>query len=60
MPAGPGAGVPSRLLGAHGLEGLDLPVDLGRKELVPARPVPAAAVAQHQSDARHFTAAASS
>lgn len=33
------------LLGAHGLEGLKLRVDLGRKELVPAGPVPAAAVA---------------
>ena len=33
------------LLGAHGLEGLNLRVDLGRKELVPAGPVPAAAVA---------------
>jgi predicted aspartyl protease len=31
------------LLGAHGLEGLNLRVDLGRKELVPAGPVPAAA-----------------
>ena len=33
------------LLGAHGLEGLNLRVDLGRKELVPAGPVPAAAAA---------------
>ena len=33
------------LLGAHGLEGLNLRIDLGRKELVPAGPVPAAAVA---------------
>jgi len=33
------------LLGGHGLEGLNLRVDLGRKELVPAGPVPAAAVA---------------
>jgi predicted aspartyl protease len=32
------------LLGAHGLEGLNLRVDLGRKELVPAGPVPAAAI----------------
>jgi predicted aspartyl protease len=32
------------LLGAHGLEGLNLRVDLGRKELVPAGPVPAAVV----------------
>ena len=32
-------------LGAHGLEGLNLRVDLGRKELVPAGPVPAAVVA---------------
>ncbi len=31
------------LLGAHGLEGLNLRVDLGRKRLVPAGPVPAAA-----------------
>ena len=31
------------LLGAHGLEGLNLRVDVGRKELVPAGPVPAAA-----------------
>ena len=30
------------LLGAHGLEGLNLRVDLVRKELVPAGPVPAA------------------
>ena len=30
------------LLGAHGLEGLNLRVDLMRKELVPAGPVPAA------------------
>ena len=30
------------LLGAHGLEGLNLRVDRGRKELVPAGPVPAA------------------
>lgn len=30
------------LLGAFGLEGLNLRVDLGRKELVPAGPVPAA------------------
>jgi len=33
------------LLGAHGLEGLNLRVDLARKELVPAGPVPAAAIA---------------
>ncbi|MGH7618607.1 MAG: hypothetical protein ACREPM_15415 [Gemmatimonadaceae bacterium] len=32
------------LLGAFGLEGLNLRVDLGRKELVPAGPVPAAAL----------------
>ena len=31
------------LLGAIGLESLNLRVDLGRKELVPAGPVPAAA-----------------
>ena len=30
-------------LGAHGLDGLNLRVDLDRKELVPAGPVPAAA-----------------
>ena len=30
------------LLGVHGLEGLNMRVDLGRKELVPAGPVPAA------------------
>ena len=33
------------LLGAHGLEGLNLRIDLGRNELVPAGPVPAAAAA---------------
>jgi hypothetical protein len=33
------------LLGAHGPEGLNLRVDLGRKELVPAGPVPAAVAA---------------
>ena len=33
------------LLGAHGLEGLNLRVDLVRRELVPAGPVPAAAAA---------------
>jgi predicted aspartyl protease len=33
------------LLGAFGLEGLNLRIDLGRKELVPAGPVPAAAAA---------------
>ena len=33
------------LLGAHGLEGLNMRVDLGRKELVPAGPVPAALAA---------------
>ena len=31
------------LLGAHGLEGMNLRVDLPRRELVPAGPVPAAA-----------------
>jgi hypothetical protein len=31
------------LLGAHGLEGLNVRVDLQRKALVPAGPVPAAA-----------------
>lgn len=34
------------LLGAHGLEGLNVRIDLGRKELVPAGPVPAAASAR--------------
>lgn len=38
--AGPGD---LTLLGAHGLEGMNLRVDLGRKQLVPAGPVPAAA-----------------
>ena len=33
------------LLGAHGLEGLNLRVDLVRRELIPAGPVPAALVA---------------
>ena len=33
------------LLGAHGLEGLNLRVDLVTRELVPAGPVPAAAAA---------------
>lgn len=33
------------LLGAFGLEGLNMRVDLGRKELVPAGPVPAAVAA---------------
>lgn len=33
------------LLGAHSLEGLNMRVDLGRKELAPAGPVPAAAMA---------------
>ena len=33
------------LLGALGLEGLNLRVDLGRRELVPAGPVPAAVAA---------------
>ena len=33
------------LLGAHGLEGLNLRVDLVRRELVPAGPVPVAAAA---------------
>lgn len=40
--AGPGDMV---LLGAFGLEGLNLRVDLGRRELVPAGPVPVAAAA---------------
>ena len=33
------------LLGAHGLEGLNMRVDLVRRELVPAGPMPAAAAA---------------
>jgi len=33
------------LLGAHGLEGLNLRVDLARMELIPAGPVPAAVAA---------------
>jgi predicted aspartyl protease len=33
------------LLGAHGLEALNLRIDLARKELVPAGPAPAAAAA---------------
>jgi predicted aspartyl protease len=33
------------LLGAHGLEGMNLRVDLGRRELVPAGPLPAALAA---------------
>ena len=33
------------LLGAHGLEGLNLRVDLARKELIPAGPLPAAVAA---------------
>jgi len=33
------------LLGAHGLQSLNLRIDLGRKELVPAGPLPAAALA---------------
>lgn len=31
------------LLGAHALEGLNLRIDLGRRELIPAGPMPAAA-----------------
>lgn len=33
------------LLGAHGLEGLNLRVDLARRELVPAGPIPVAIIA---------------
>ena len=33
------------LLGAHGLEGLNLRIDLTRRELIPAGPVPVAAAA---------------
>ena len=32
------------LLGAHSLEGLNLRVDLARRELTPAGPMPAAAI----------------
>ncbi|MGH6785005.1 MAG: hypothetical protein ACREBP_10340, partial [Sphingomicrobium sp.] len=32
------------ILGAFGLEGLNMKIDLGRKELVPAGPVPVAAL----------------
>ena len=39
------------LLGAIGLEGLNLRVDLGRKELVPAGPVPAAAACVDENQA---------
>src|SRR5438309_369270 len=34
------------LLGAFGLEGLNLRIDLGRKELVPAGPVPVASLSR--------------
>lgn len=37
------------LLGAHGIEGMNLRVDLVRRELVPAGPVPAAVGAQPPS-----------
>ena len=33
---------PAELLGAFGLEGLNLRVDVARRELVPAGPIPAA------------------
>ena len=33
-------------LGAHGLEGVNMRVDLGRKELVPSGPVPAASLSK--------------
>ena len=39
------------LLGAIGLESLNLRVDLGRKELVPAGPVPAAALGRSAAQA---------
>jgi predicted aspartyl protease len=45
------------LLGAHGLEGLNMRVDLGRKELVPAGPVPAAAFRSVDSAAHVYAAA---
>ena len=40
------------LLGAHGLEGMNLRVDLVRRELVPAGPIPAAVVTltEYRSD----------
>ena len=40
------------LLGAIGLESLNLKLDLARKELVPAGPVPVAAAARYQSGIR--------
>ena len=39
------------LLGAHGLEGMNLRVDLVRRELVPAGPVPAVAASAGSVDA---------
>jgi predicted aspartyl protease len=50
------------LLGAHGLEGLNVRVDVLRKELVPAGPLPAAlAWTDHSSQARvgHYAVMAS-
>lgn len=38
------------LLGAHGLEGLNLRVDLGRRQLIPAGPVPAAVAGSGAED----------
>ena len=37
------------LLGAFGLEGLNLRVDLARRELMPAGPVPAAGLASQSA-----------
>ena len=46
------------LLGAIGLESLNLKLDLGRKELVPAGPVPVAAARTHLSPESPFRAVA--
>ena len=42
------------LLGAHGLEGMNLRVDLVRRELVPAGPIPAAFVSEKSFRRRAF------
>lgn len=44
------------LLGAHGLEGLNLRVDLGRQELALAGPVPAACAGQEPARSASFRA----
>jgi len=41
------------LLGAHGLEGMNLRVDLVRRELMPAGPVPAAGVGRTVDEQSH-------